>query len=85
MGGSGTSGEHGAAQAGARPIPLVDLRAAHAEVDEEVREGLDRVLASAAYIKGPEVTAFEREYAAFSGVRHCVGTANGTCTARSAS
>ncbi|GAA2775432.1 MULTISPECIES: DegT/DnrJ/EryC1/StrS family aminotransferase [Kitasatospora] len=59
-------------------IPLVDLHAAHAEIAEEVREGFDRVLASGAYIKGPDVTAFEREYAAFSGVRHAVGTANGT-------
>ncbi|WP_377269697.1 DegT/DnrJ/EryC1/StrS family aminotransferase [Peterkaempfera sp. SMS 1(5)a] len=60
------------------PIPLVDLRAAHAEVAEEVQEGIDRVLAAGAYIKGPDVAAFEREYAEFAGTRHCVGTANGT-------
>ncbi|MGK4582705.1 DegT/DnrJ/EryC1/StrS family aminotransferase [Kitasatospora sp. HPMI-4] len=59
-------------------IPLVDLQAAHAEVAEEVREGFDRVLATGAYIKGPDVAAFEAEYARFSGVRHAVGTANGT-------
>ncbi|MER5863833.1 DegT/DnrJ/EryC1/StrS family aminotransferase [Kitasatospora sp. NPDC002040] len=60
------------------PIPLVDLQAAHAEVAEEVRVGFDRVLTSGAYIKGPDVTAFEAEYAAFSGVAHAIGTANGT-------
>lgn len=60
------------------PIPMVDLQAAHAEVAEEVRAGFDRVLASGAYIKGPDVTAFEAEYAAFSGVAHAIGTANGT-------
>ncbi|MER8182950.1 DegT/DnrJ/EryC1/StrS family aminotransferase [Kitasatospora sp. NPDC094015] len=59
-------------------IPLVDLQAAHAEIAEEVREGFDRVLLSGAYIKGPDVAAFEEEYAAFSGVRHAVGVANGT-------
>ncbi|GAA1123355.1 MULTISPECIES: DegT/DnrJ/EryC1/StrS family aminotransferase [Kitasatospora] len=59
-------------------IPLVDLHAAHAEVAEEVRAGFDAVLAGGAYIKGPDVAAFEAEYAAFSGVRHAVGTANGT-------
>ncbi|GAA4862233.1 DegT/DnrJ/EryC1/StrS family aminotransferase [Kitasatospora terrestris] len=59
-------------------IPLVDLHAAHAEIAAEVREGFDRVLASGAYIKGPDVTAFEQEYAEFSGVRHAIGTANGT-------
>ncbi|GAA5008567.1 DegT/DnrJ/EryC1/StrS family aminotransferase [Kitasatospora paranensis] len=59
-------------------IPLVDLHASHAEVAEEVRAGFDAVLASGAYIKGPDVAAFEAEYAAFCGVRHAVGTANGT-------
>ena len=61
-----------------QPVPLVDLAAAHAEVAEEVREGFDRVLAAGAYIKGPEVDAFEQEYAAFCAARHCVGVANGT-------
>lgn len=59
-------------------IPLVDLAAAHAEVAAEVRAGFDRVLASGAFVQGPEVAAFEREYAEFTGVRHCVGAANGT-------
>ncbi|MCM4084878.1 DegT/DnrJ/EryC1/StrS family aminotransferase [Paractinoplanes hotanensis] len=59
-------------------IPLVDLAAAHAEVAEEVEVGFKRVLAATAFVGGPEVAAFEQEYAAFSGVRHCVGVANGT-------
>jgi dTDP-4-amino-4,6-dideoxygalactose transaminase len=59
-------------------IPLVDLRASHAEVNEEIRAGLDRALEDAAFIKGEEVEGFEREYASFTGVRHCVGVANGT-------
>ncbi|MFF2046137.1 DegT/DnrJ/EryC1/StrS family aminotransferase [Kitasatospora sp. NPDC058170] len=59
-------------------VPLVDLKAAHAEVAEEVRAGFDRVLAAGGYVKGPEVAGFEEEYAAFSGTRHCVGAANGT-------
>jgi dTDP-4-amino-4,6-dideoxygalactose transaminase len=59
-------------------IPLVDLQAAHAEVAEEVAVGFKRVIAETAFIGGAEVAAFEREYAAFSGVPHCVGVANGT-------
>src|SRR5689334_6041000 len=59
-------------------VPLVDLSAAHAEVAEEVAVGFKRVLADTAFIGGEEVAAFEREYAAFSGVAHCVGLANGT-------
>src|SRR5690349_10430555 len=59
-------------------IPLVDLAAAHAEVAEEVEVGFKCVIAATAFVGGPEVAAFEQEYAAFSGVRHCVGVANGT-------
>ena len=59
-------------------IPLVDLRAAHAEVAAEIQAGLDDVIARAAFIKGEVTAAFERDYAAFSGVTHCVGVANGT-------
>jgi dTDP-4-amino-4,6-dideoxygalactose transaminase len=59
-------------------IPLVDLQAAHAEVAQEVEVGFKRVLEYTAFIGGEEVAAFEREYAAFTGVKHCVGVANGT-------
>jgi dTDP-4-amino-4,6-dideoxygalactose transaminase len=59
-------------------IPLVDLAAAHAEVAEEVETGFKRVIAETAFIGGAEVAAFEQEYAAFAGVPHCVGVANGT-------
>jgi dTDP-4-amino-4,6-dideoxygalactose transaminase len=59
-------------------IPLVDLRAAHAEVAAEVQAGFDDVIGSTAFIKGDVVAAFERDYAAFTGVAHCVGVANGT-------
>lgn len=59
-------------------IPLVDLGAAHAEVAAEINAGLQSVMASAAFIKGDVTEAFEREYAAFTNVTHCVGVANGT-------
>ncbi len=60
------------------PIPLVDLKAAHAEIAEEVAAGFQRVLATTGFVGGPEVAAFEDEYARFSGVGHVVGVANGT-------
>lgn len=59
-------------------IPLVDLKAAHEEVADEVRTGFDRVLADTAFVGGEEVRLFEREYADFGEVAHCVGVANGT-------
>jgi dTDP-4-amino-4,6-dideoxygalactose transaminase len=59
-------------------IPLVDLKAAHAEVAEEVEAGFKRIVSETAFIGGAEVSAFEREYAEYSEVAHCVGLANGT-------
>ncbi|MBW2422391.1 MAG: DegT/DnrJ/EryC1/StrS aminotransferase family protein, partial [Deltaproteobacteria bacterium] len=58
-------------------IPLVDLSAQHREVAEEVERGMAEVMANTAFVLGPQVAAFEEEFAAFSGVRHCVGVANG--------
>jgi dTDP-4-amino-4,6-dideoxygalactose transaminase len=59
-------------------IPLVDLSAQHAAVAEEVADGWREVLASTAFIGGPQVAAFEREYAEFITASHCVAMANGT-------
>lgn len=59
-------------------IPLVDLAAQHAAVAREVATGWRNVLARTAFIGGPEVAAFEAEYATFTTSRHCVGVANGT-------
>src|ERR1700751_998289 len=59
-------------------IPLVDVRAAHAQVAAEIQAGFDEVLSSAAFIKGEGAAAFERKYAASPRVAHCVGVANGT-------
>jgi dTDP-4-amino-4,6-dideoxygalactose transaminase len=62
----------------AEPIPLVDLHVQHAEVGAEVEAGWARVAKEGSFILGPEVRAFEAEFARFSGVDHCVGVANGT-------
>jgi dTDP-4-amino-4,6-dideoxygalactose transaminase len=59
-------------------IPLVDLAAQHAAVAEEVSAGWQQVLARTAFIGGPQVAAFEREFAAFTEMRNCVGVGNGT-------
>ena len=44
----------------------------------DVKAAIDRVVASGWYILGPEVEAFEREFAAASRVAHAVGVGNGT-------
>ena len=45
---------------------------------DRLTEALDRVARDGRYILGPEVEAFEAEFARYLGVRHCVGVANGT-------
>lgn len=60
------------------PIPLVDLGIQHRRIADEIRPALDAVLEATAFVKGPAVEAFEREFAAYVGTDHCVGVANGT-------
>src|SRR5919108_3216163 len=45
---------------------------------ERLAERLAAVSASGQYILGPEVEAFEGEFASYLGAKHCVGVANGT-------
>src|ERR671922_1153590 len=45
---------------------------------DRLTEALDRVARSGRYVLGPEVEAFEEEFARYLGVRHCIGVANGT-------
>jgi dTDP-4-amino-4,6-dideoxygalactose transaminase len=60
------------------PIPFVDLLAQHAEIADEVDQGFAGVLASGAFVGGPDVHEFETEFGAYCGVRHCIGVGNGT-------
>ncbi|WP_222267519.1 DegT/DnrJ/EryC1/StrS family aminotransferase [Modestobacter marinus] len=59
-------------------VPLVDLRIQRDRVADEVGEGLARVLEATAFIQGPDVAAFEREFADYTGRAHCIGVGNGT-------
>ena len=59
-------------------IPLVDVKAQYAPLIPELEERFSSVLESGRFIFGPEVEAFEREAAAFLGVPHAIGVANGT-------
>src|SRR5436189_612169 len=54
--------------------PGASYRAHQAEIDAAIR----RVTDSGWYILGPEVEAFEAEFAAYLGVNYCIGVANGT-------
>ena len=61
-----------------QPVPLLDLKAQHATIREEVRDAIDRVVESQHFILGPEVEALEREIADYSGCAHGIGMSSGT-------
>jgi dTDP-3-amino-3,4,6-trideoxy-alpha-D-glucose transaminase len=59
-------------------VPLFDTSAPLTALREQLRAAVNRVLDSERYILGPEVQAFEREFAEYCGTSHAVGVANGT-------
>ena len=59
-------------------IPQLDLAAQHASIRDEIQAAVARVIDSGHYILGPEVAAFEAEFAAWSGTQHAVAVSTGT-------
>jgi dTDP-4-amino-4,6-dideoxygalactose transaminase len=60
------------------PVPQADPRAGYRAHRAEIDAAIARMLDGGRYILGPEVDAFEREFAAYIGARHAVGAASGT-------
>lgn len=58
-------------------VPFLDFAAAQSELGGLLEQASARVLRSNRYILGPELERFEREFADYCGVRHCVGVGNG--------
>lgn len=58
-------------------IPFLDLKAINRLYKPELEKAMVRVLDSGWYILGGEVAEFEREFAAYLGVKECIGVANG--------
>jgi dTDP-4-amino-4,6-dideoxygalactose transaminase len=60
------------------PVPLFDTSSPLAPLRAEIDAAIAGVIDSGAFILGPQVTAFEHEFAAYCGSRHAIGVANGT-------
>lgn len=58
-------------------IPFLDMKSPYLELREELDAAYHRVMESGWYILGSEVEAFEAEFAAYCGVRNCIGVGNG--------
>jgi dTDP-3-amino-3,4,6-trideoxy-alpha-D-glucose transaminase len=59
-------------------VPLFDTETPVEPLRADIRAAVDRVLDGGRFILGPEVEAFEAEWAAYCGAHHAIGVANGT-------
>jgi dTDP-4-amino-4,6-dideoxygalactose transaminase len=58
-------------------IAFLDMKSVYVELKPELDAAYHRVMESGWYVLGKEVEAFEAEYAAFCGTKHCIGLGNG--------
>ena len=60
-----------------KQIPFLDMKTPYQELRDELDAAYRRVMESGWYIMGKEVGAFEQEFAAYCGAKHCIGVGNG--------
>lgn len=58
-------------------IPFLDVSASNTELEADIDAAYHRVLKSGTYVLGPEVEAFEAEFAEYCGARYCVAVGSG--------
>ena len=59
-------------------IQMCDLKGQYLKIKNEIDSSIQEVIDSTAFIKGKEVNLFQEELAAYLGVKHVIGCANGT-------
>jgi dTDP-4-amino-4,6-dideoxygalactose transaminase len=60
------------------PVPFADLQLQYQTIKSEIDDAIAAVIRDNAFIRGPFVDAFEREFARAVEIKHCVSCANGT-------
>jgi len=65
-------------QEGERMIPILDLKAQYAAIEQEIDAAIKEVLLSGQFILGPAVRELEQKVAAYCGCKYGVGVASGT-------
>src|ERR1700741_2581142 len=60
------------------PVPFADLQLQYQTIKGEIDAAIAGVIRESAFIRGPFVDAFERDFAAAAEVKHCISCANGT-------
>lgn len=60
------------------PIPAEDVSRQFLLLEDEIHEAIERALPRGRYVLGPELVAFEQDFATFCGTRYSIGVSNGT-------
>ncbi len=60
------------------PVPFLDLTAQYKQLEAEWLAAIRETGSRGSFVLGPHVQAFEKEFAAYVGVKHAIGVANGT-------
>ena len=61
-----------------RKIQMVDLQSQYAKIKQDIDAGIQEVLDSAAFIKGPKVAEFQEHLESYTGAKHVIPVGNGT-------
>jgi dTDP-4-amino-4,6-dideoxygalactose transaminase len=77
-GAAATSSSDGESDDGPADVPLVDLAAQYRSIQPDIDSAVWRVIERQLFVDGPEIAAFEVEFARFCGAEHAVAVANGT-------
>src|SRR5256714_243707 len=59
-------------------VPFLDLGAQLSEIEADIKQAIDRVIAAKSFVLGPSVEQFEEHFAAYCDIRHAIGVNNGT-------
>ncbi|MGM9836941.1 MAG: DegT/DnrJ/EryC1/StrS family aminotransferase [Paludibacteraceae bacterium] len=59
-------------------IQMVDLQSQYLHIKAEIDKGIQEVIDSAAFVKGPKVTDFQQHLEAYTGAKHVIPVGNGT-------
>ena len=58
-------------------VPFLDLQAINQDFKKELMAASEAVIDSGWFIQGEQLSAFEENFAAYCGVKHCIGVGNG--------
>ncbi len=61
-----------------KKIQMVDLQTQYQHIKQEIDRGIEEVISSAAFIKGPKVAEFQTHLETYTGSKHVIGVGNGT-------